>query len=148
MPENDSNSLTRKLTKFGSLGSKHRYSGKTAMQMGRDQSVQLPRPDLQVLRTRSKTYPKRVSQPAGTNNVNRSNAKPENGENEGPTKIIAPSPFQNIKTREQSRDTTRKAQCTMGRKRTTEVCLTGWSTPYHFYAQFIIFFLVKMHRTL
>ncbi|XP_036384829.1 band 4.1-like protein 4 isoform X2 [Megalops cyprinoides] len=92
MPENDSNSLTRKLTKFGSLGSKHRYSGKTAMQMGRDQSVQLPRPDLQVLRTRSKTYPKRVSQPSGTNNVNRSNAKTDNGESEGTTKIIAPSP--------------------------------------------------------
>ncbi|KAJ8385511.1 hypothetical protein AAFF_G00185470 [Aldrovandia affinis] len=92
MPENDSNSLTRKLTKFGSLGSKYRYSGKTAMQMGRDPSVELPRPDLQVLRTRSKTYPKRAPLPAGTNSVNRSNAKPENGESEGTTKIIAPSP--------------------------------------------------------
>uniref|UniRef100_A0A8C7H3Y7 Erythrocyte membrane protein band 4.1-like 4A n=1 Tax=Oncorhynchus kisutch TaxID=8019 RepID=A0A8C7H3Y7_ONCKI len=59
MPENDSNTLTRKLSKFGSLGSKHRYSGKTAMQMGRDPSISLPRPDLQVVRTRSKTYPKR-----------------------------------------------------------------------------------------
>uniref|UniRef100_A0A8C8HY61 FERM domain-containing protein n=1 Tax=Oncorhynchus tshawytscha TaxID=74940 RepID=A0A8C8HY61_ONCTS len=46
MPENDGNTLTRKLSKFGSLGSKHRYSGKTAMQMGRDLSVGLPRPDL------------------------------------------------------------------------------------------------------
>uniref|UniRef100_A0A674CI63 Erythrocyte membrane protein band 4.1 like 4A n=1 Tax=Salmo trutta TaxID=8032 RepID=A0A674CI63_SALTR len=62
MPENDGNTLTRKLSKFGSLGSKHRYSGKTAMQMGRDPSVSLPRPDLQVVRTRSKTYPKRPSQ--------------------------------------------------------------------------------------
>uniref|UniRef100_A0A8K9XMV8 Erythrocyte membrane protein band 4.1 like 4A n=1 Tax=Oncorhynchus mykiss TaxID=8022 RepID=A0A8K9XMV8_ONCMY len=62
MPENDGNTLTRKLSKFGSLGSKHRYSGKTAMQMGRDPSVSLPRPDLQVVRTRSKTYSKRTSQ--------------------------------------------------------------------------------------
>uniref|UniRef100_A0A8C8HX82 FERM domain-containing protein n=1 Tax=Oncorhynchus tshawytscha TaxID=74940 RepID=A0A8C8HX82_ONCTS len=62
MPENDGNTLTRKLSKFGSLGSKHRYSGKTAMQMGRDLSVGLPRPDLQVVRTRSKTYSKRPSQ--------------------------------------------------------------------------------------
>uniref|UniRef100_A0A674CHE0 Erythrocyte membrane protein band 4.1-like 4A n=1 Tax=Salmo trutta TaxID=8032 RepID=A0A674CHE0_SALTR len=65
MPENDGNTLTRKLSKFGSLGSKHRYSGKTAMQMGRDPSVSLPRPDLQVVRTRSKTYPKRPSQTTG-----------------------------------------------------------------------------------
>uniref|UniRef100_A0A8C9U8U4 Erythrocyte membrane protein band 4.1 like 4A n=1 Tax=Scleropages formosus TaxID=113540 RepID=A0A8C9U8U4_SCLFO len=65
MPENDSSSLTRKLTKFGSLGSKHRYTGKTAFQMGKDPSVQLPRPDLQVLRCRSKTYPKRVAQAPG-----------------------------------------------------------------------------------
>uniref|UniRef100_A0A9J7WY88 Erythrocyte membrane protein band 4.1-like 4A n=2 Tax=Cyprinus carpio TaxID=7962 RepID=A0A9J7WY88_CYPCA len=65
MPENESNSLTRKLSKFSSLGSKHRYSGKTAMQIGREQSVTLPRPDLQVIRTRSKTYPKRSTQPTG-----------------------------------------------------------------------------------
>uniref|UniRef100_A0AAR2K3W0 Erythrocyte membrane protein band 4.1-like 4A n=1 Tax=Pygocentrus nattereri TaxID=42514 RepID=A0AAR2K3W0_PYGNA len=63
MPENDSNTLTRKLSKLGSLGSRHRYSGKTAMQMGKDQSVGLPRPDLEVVRTRSKTYPKRSAQP-------------------------------------------------------------------------------------
>uniref|UniRef100_A0A673ICW7 Erythrocyte membrane protein band 4.1-like 4A n=1 Tax=Sinocyclocheilus rhinocerous TaxID=307959 RepID=A0A673ICW7_9TELE len=62
MPENESNSLTRKLSKFSSLGSKHRYSGKTAMQIGREQSVTLPRLDLQVIRTRSKTYPKRSTQ--------------------------------------------------------------------------------------
>uniref|UniRef100_A0A8C2ED49 Erythrocyte membrane protein band 4.1 like 4A n=1 Tax=Cyprinus carpio TaxID=7962 RepID=A0A8C2ED49_CYPCA len=67
MPENESNSLTRKLSKFSSLGSKHRYSGKTAMQIGREQSVTLPRPDLQVIRTRSKTYPKRSTQPTGDN---------------------------------------------------------------------------------
>uniref|UniRef100_A0A673IHG9 Erythrocyte membrane protein band 4.1-like 4A n=1 Tax=Sinocyclocheilus rhinocerous TaxID=307959 RepID=A0A673IHG9_9TELE len=65
MPENESNSLTRKLSKFSSLGSKHRYSGKTAMQIGREQSVTLPRLDLQVIRTRSKTYPKRSTQLAG-----------------------------------------------------------------------------------
>lgn len=40
-------------------------SGKTAVQMGRDQSANLPRPDLQVMRTRSKTYPKRAPQTAG-----------------------------------------------------------------------------------
>uniref|UniRef100_A0A9J8DA10 Erythrocyte membrane protein band 4.1-like 4A n=2 Tax=Cyprinus carpio TaxID=7962 RepID=A0A9J8DA10_CYPCA len=62
MPENESNSLTRKLSKFSSLGSKHRYSGKTTMQIGREQSVTLPRPDLQVIRTHSKTYPKRSTQ--------------------------------------------------------------------------------------
>ncbi|XP_018592131.1 band 4.1-like protein 4 isoform X2 [Scleropages formosus] len=91
MPENDSSSLTRKLTKFGSLGSKHRYTGKTAFQMGKDPSVQLPRPDLQVLRCRSKTYPKRVAQ-APANNMNRSNATAENGENEAAkNKFVGPS---------------------------------------------------------
>uniref|UniRef100_W5LJ58 Erythrocyte membrane protein band 4.1-like 4A n=1 Tax=Astyanax mexicanus TaxID=7994 RepID=W5LJ58_ASTMX len=65
MPENDSSTLTRKLSKLGSLGSRHRYSGKTAMQMGKDQCVGLPRLDLEVVRTRSKTYPKRSSQPTG-----------------------------------------------------------------------------------
>uniref|UniRef100_A0AAY4B6I2 FERM domain-containing protein n=1 Tax=Denticeps clupeoides TaxID=299321 RepID=A0AAY4B6I2_9TELE len=65
MPENDANSLSRKLSKLGSLGSKHRYSGKTALQMGRDEYTNLPRTDLQVIRTRSKTYPKRPQQAAG-----------------------------------------------------------------------------------
>uniref|UniRef100_A0A8C9VHS3 Erythrocyte membrane protein band 4.1-like 4A n=1 Tax=Scleropages formosus TaxID=113540 RepID=A0A8C9VHS3_SCLFO len=92
MPENDSSSLTRKLTKFGSLGSKHRYTGKTAFQMGKDPSVQLPRPDLQVLRCRSKTYPKRVAQAPAANNMNRSNATAENGENEAAkNKFVGPS---------------------------------------------------------
>ncbi|XP_052314297.1 band 4.1-like protein 4 isoform X1 [Oncorhynchus keta] len=91
MPENDGNTLTRKLSKFGSLGSKHQYSGKTAMQMGRDPSVGLPRLDLQVVRTRSKTYSKRPSQTTGLNNVNRSNTKTENDEKEGTTKITAQS---------------------------------------------------------
>ncbi|XP_066567692.1 band 4.1-like protein 4 isoform X1 [Amia ocellicauda] len=99
MPENDSNSLTRKLTKFGSLGSKHRYSGKTALQMNKVQSIPLPRPDLQVYRTRSKTYPKRSSQPlhTGCNSTGRANAKPENGESEGITKITAPPPVKSSK---------------------------------------------------
>ncbi|XP_064873706.1 band 4.1-like protein 4 isoform X1 [Oncorhynchus nerka] len=89
MPENDSNTLTRKLSKFGSLGSKHRYSGKTAMQMGRDPSISLPRPDLQVVRTRSKTYPKRPPPTTGLNNGNRSNTKTENSEKEGTAKMTA-----------------------------------------------------------
>ncbi|XP_041754883.1 band 4.1-like protein 4 isoform X1 [Coregonus clupeaformis] len=97
MPENDSNTLTRKLSKFGSLGSKHRYSGKTAMQMGRDPSVSLPRPDLQVVRTRSKTYPKRPPQTKGLNNGNRSNTKTENSEKEGTAKITALSPVKSSK---------------------------------------------------
>ncbi|XP_057177382.1 band 4.1-like protein 4 isoform X1 [Triplophysa rosa] len=70
MPENESASLSRKLSKFSSLGSKHRYSGKTAMQIGREPSITLPRPDLQVVRTRSKTYPKRCAQ---TSNAGRTN---------------------------------------------------------------------------
>uniref|UniRef100_A0A6Q2XAJ8 Erythrocyte membrane protein band 4.1-like 4A n=1 Tax=Esox lucius TaxID=8010 RepID=A0A6Q2XAJ8_ESOLU len=65
MPENDANTLTRKLSKFGSLGSKHRYSGKTAIQMSRDPSISLPRPDQHVVRTHSKTYPKRLLQTTG-----------------------------------------------------------------------------------
>uniref|UniRef100_A0A6Q2XWU1 FERM domain-containing protein n=1 Tax=Esox lucius TaxID=8010 RepID=A0A6Q2XWU1_ESOLU len=81
MPENDANTLTRKLSKFGSLGSKHRYSGKTAIQMSRDPSISLPRPDQHVVRTHSKTYPKRLLQTTG----HRSNPKTEN-------KTIAPSP--------------------------------------------------------
>ncbi|KAM6984663.1 band 4.1-like protein 4 [Aplochiton taeniatus] len=98
MPDNDATTLTRKLSKFGSLGSKHRYSGKTAMQMGRDPSVSLPRPDLQVVRTRSKTYPKRPPQTKGWTNGNRSNAKTENTEKgKEPEKITAPSPVKSSK---------------------------------------------------
>ncbi|XP_035876546.1 band 4.1-like protein 4A isoform X3 [Phyllostomus discolor] len=94
MPENESNSLSRKLSKFGSLSNKHRYSGRTALQMSRDLSIQLPRPDQNVARSRSKTYPKRIAQtqPAGSNSISRVPANVENGENEGTTKIIAPSP--------------------------------------------------------
>uniref|UniRef100_A0A8C9RTU7 Erythrocyte membrane protein band 4.1-like 4A n=1 Tax=Scleropages formosus TaxID=113540 RepID=A0A8C9RTU7_SCLFO len=67
-------------------------SGKTAFQMGKDPSVQLPRPDLQVLRCRSKTYPKRVAQAPAANNMNRSNATAENGENEAAkNKFVGPS---------------------------------------------------------
>ncbi|XP_062340355.1 band 4.1-like protein 4 [Osmerus eperlanus] len=97
MPENDANTLTRKLSKFGSIGSKHRYSGKTAMQMGRDASITLPRPDLQVVRTRSKTYPKRPAQSTGLNNGTQSNAKTENPEKEAMPKITAPSPVKSSK---------------------------------------------------
>ncbi|XP_035391097.1 band 4.1-like protein 4 isoform X1 [Electrophorus electricus] len=97
MPENDSNNLTRKLSKLGSLGSRHRYSGKTALQMGRAQSVGLPRPDLEVVRTRSKTYPKRSAQPAGLNNGSRSVAKPGNSLGEGQAKTTAFSPAKSPK---------------------------------------------------
>lgn len=78
MPENESNSLTRKLSKFSYLGSKHRYSGKTAMQIRQEQSVTLPRPDLQVIRTHSKTYPKRSTQPTGRSNGGHVVSKTEN----------------------------------------------------------------------
>ncbi|RXN20569.1 band 4A isoform X1 [Labeo rohita] len=91
MPENESNSLTRKLSKFSSLGSKHRYSGKTAMQIGREQSVTLPRPDLEVIRTRSKTYPKRSTQPAGRSNGGQAVTKMENA-SESQSKSTAPTP--------------------------------------------------------
>ncbi|XP_036704615.1 band 4.1-like protein 4A isoform X4 [Balaenoptera musculus] len=99
MPENESNSLSRKLSKFGSLSYKHRYSGRTALQMSRDLSIQLPRPDQNVARSRSKTYPKRIAptQPAGSDSINRVTANTENGENEGTTKIIAPSPIKSFK---------------------------------------------------
>ncbi|KAM8779179.1 band 4.1-like protein 4A isoform 1-T2 [Rhynchonycteris naso] len=99
MPENESNSLSRKLGKFGSMSYKHRYSGRTALQMSRDLSIQLPRPDQSVARSRSKTYPKRIAQtqPAGSNIINRVTANMENGENEGTTKIIAPSPIKSFK---------------------------------------------------
>ncbi|XP_005382214.1 PREDICTED: band 4.1-like protein 4A isoform X4 [Chinchilla lanigera] len=99
MPETESNSLSRKLSKFGSLSYKHRYSGRTALQMSRDLSIQLPRPDQNVARSRSKTYPKRIVQthPAGSNSINRVTANMENGENEGTTKIIAPSPVKSFK---------------------------------------------------
>uniref|UniRef100_A0A4W2GGI0 Band 4.1-like protein 4A n=1 Tax=Bos indicus x Bos taurus TaxID=30522 RepID=A0A4W2GGI0_BOBOX len=111
MPENESNSLSRKLSKFGSMSYKHRYSGRTALQMSRDLSIQLPRPDQNVSRSRSKTYPKRIAQtqPAGSNSINRVTANMENGENEGTTKIIAPSPIKSFKKakNENSPDTQR-----------------------------------------
>ncbi|XP_069481595.1 band 4.1-like protein 4A isoform X5 [Ambystoma mexicanum] len=97
LPENDSSSLSRKLSKIGSLGSKHRYSGRTAFQMSRDLSIQLPRPNQSVERSRSKTYPKRTgdTQPSGSHSVNSTNM--ESGENEGTAKIIAPSPVKSSK---------------------------------------------------
>nr|XP_055243529.1 band 4.1-like protein 4A isoform X4 [Gorilla gorilla gorilla] len=142
MPENESNSLSRKLSKFGSIRYKHRYSGRTALQMSRDLSIQLPRPDQNVTRSRSKTYPKRIAQtqPAGScsvtrldcsgmiiahccldllgpsdvptsesNSISRITAIMENGENEGTTKIIAPSPVKSFKKakNENSPDTQR-----------------------------------------
>ncbi|XP_006875571.1 PREDICTED: band 4.1-like protein 4A [Chrysochloris asiatica] len=111
MPENESNSLSRKLSKFGSMSYKHRYSGRTALQMSRDLSIQLPRPDQNVTRSRSKTYPKRITQtqPTGSNSINRTTADMENGENEGTTKIIAPSPVKSFKKakNENSPDTQR-----------------------------------------
>ncbi|XP_077613309.1 band 4.1-like protein 4A isoform X4 [Crocuta crocuta] len=111
MPENESNSLSRKLSKFGSMSYKHRYSGRTALQMSRDLSIQLPRPDQNVARSRSKTYPKRIAQtqPAGSNSISRVTANMENGENEGTTKITAPSPIKSFKKakNENSPDTQR-----------------------------------------
>ncbi|XP_029861222.1 band 4.1-like protein 4A isoform X4 [Harpia harpyja] len=86
VPENESNSLSRKFSKFGSIGYKHRY--RTSLQMTRDPSVQLPRPDQRIERSRSKTYPKRTQQ-TGSKNMSQITT---NGENEGTTKIIAPSP--------------------------------------------------------
>ncbi|XP_059825520.1 band 4.1-like protein 4 isoform X4 [Hypanus sabinus] len=96
LPETDeySNSLSRKLSKLGSLGYRHRYSGRTAFQLNRDQSIELPRPDQNVQRTRSKTYPKRIlhSPQSGSNSVSRSVTKTDSTKYDGPTKIIAPSP--------------------------------------------------------
>ncbi|KAF2977291.1 hypothetical protein EK904_014240, partial [Melospiza melodia maxima] len=91
--ENESNSLSRKVSKFGSIGYKHRYSGKTSLRMTRDPSVQLPRPDQSIERSRSKTYPKRAQQ-TGSRNMSQITT---NGENEGTTKIIAPSPVKSFK---------------------------------------------------
>ncbi|XP_010155647.1 PREDICTED: band 4.1-like protein 4A, partial [Eurypyga helias] len=93
VPENESNSLSRKFGKFGSIGYKHRYSGRTSLQMTRDPSVQLPRPDQCIERSRSKTYPKRTQQ-TGSKNMSQITT---NGENEGTTRIIAPSPVKSFK---------------------------------------------------
>ncbi|XP_078070793.1 band 4.1-like protein 4 isoform X1 [Mustelus asterias] len=105
LPETDeySNSMTRKLSKLGSLGYRHRYSGKTALQLNRDQSIELPRPDQNVQRTRSKTYPKRTlhSQQSGPNSVNHSHMKTDLVEYDGTTKIIAPSPVKSSKVTKQ-----------------------------------------------
>uniref|UniRef100_A0A8C0G411 Erythrocyte membrane protein band 4.1-like 4A n=1 Tax=Bubo bubo TaxID=30461 RepID=A0A8C0G411_BUBBB len=94
VPENESNSLSRKFSKFGSIGYKHRYSGRTSLQMTRDPSVQLPRPDQCIERSRSKTYPKRTQQ---TGKSFSTGPITTNGENEGTTKIIAPSPVKSFK---------------------------------------------------
>lgn len=111
IPENDPNTLSRKLSKLGSLGSRHRYSGRTASQMCRDLSIQLPRPDQRVERNRSKTYPKRtaLTQQPGSTNVEQIMTNGENEENEGTTKIIAPSPIKSSKKvkRDNSPDTQR-----------------------------------------
>ncbi|XP_021334781.1 band 4.1-like protein 4 isoform X2 [Danio rerio] len=101
MPENESNSLTRKLSKFSSLGSKHRYSGKTAMQIGRESTETLPRADLQVIRTRSKTYPKRSTQPAGRNNGGQAVTKMENT-SEGQPKTSALTPVKSPRVKAES----------------------------------------------
>ncbi|XP_075457809.1 band 4.1-like protein 4A isoform X1 [Ascaphus truei] len=97
IPDNDSNTLSRKLSKLGSLGSRHRYSGRTAFQMSRDLSIQLPRPDQRVERSRSKTYPKRtaLTHQSGSNNVERVHM--ENKENEATTTFMAPSPVKSSK---------------------------------------------------
>ncbi|XP_030368523.1 band 4.1-like protein 4A isoform X6 [Strigops habroptila] len=95
VPENESNSLSRKFSKFGSIGYKHRYSGRTSLQMTRDPSVQLPRPDQCIERSRSKTYPKRTQQ-TGSKTMSQITT---NGENEGTTKIIAPSPVKRSRSR-------------------------------------------------
>uniref|UniRef100_F6YVJ3 Band 4.1-like protein 4A n=1 Tax=Monodelphis domestica TaxID=13616 RepID=F6YVJ3_MONDO len=97
MPEEESGSLARKLSKLGSLSHKHR--SRIALQMGRDRSVPLPRPDQKVERSRSKTYPKRIAQtqPSGSNSINRVTEGAENG---GTTKIIAPLPVQSFKKSE------------------------------------------------
>ncbi|XP_062460222.1 band 4.1-like protein 4A isoform X5 [Pezoporus occidentalis] len=95
VPENESNSLSRKFSKFGSIGYKHRYSGRTFFQMTRDPSVQLPRPDQCVERSRSKTYPKRTQQ-TGSKNMSQITT---NDEDEGTTKIIAPSPVKRSRSR-------------------------------------------------
>ncbi|XP_040397420.1 band 4.1-like protein 4A isoform X1 [Cygnus olor] len=93
VPENESSSLSRKFSKFGSIGYKHRYSGRMSLQMTRDPSVQLPRPDQCIERSRSKTYPKRTQQ-TGSSSMNQIAT---NGDNEGTTKIIAPSPVKSFK---------------------------------------------------
>ncbi|XP_067289349.1 band 4.1-like protein 4 [Pseudorasbora parva] len=99
MPENETNSLTRKLSKFSSLGSKHRYSGKTATQIVREPSVTLPRPDLQVIRTRSKTYPKRSAPPAGRSNGGQAVTKTENmSESQSKTTALTPLKSPKAKT--------------------------------------------------
>ncbi|KAM9507513.1 band 4.1-like protein 4A isoform 6-T6 [Guaruba guarouba] len=95
VPENESNSLSRKFSKFGSIGYKHRYSGRTSLQMTRDPSVQLPRPDQCIERSRSKTYPKRTQQ-TGSKNISQITT---NEEDEGTTKIIAPSPVKRSRSR-------------------------------------------------
>ncbi|XP_053330269.1 band 4.1-like protein 4A [Spea bombifrons] len=111
IPDNDSSTLSRKLSKLGSLGSRHRYSGRTAFQMSRDLSIQLPRPDQRVERSRSKTYPKRstLTQQPGSINGEQVMTNMESGENEGTTKIIVPSPVKSSKKakRDNSPDTQR-----------------------------------------
>ncbi|XP_059500679.1 band 4.1-like protein 4 isoform X3 [Stegostoma tigrinum] len=106
LPESEeySNSMSRKLSKLGSLGYRHRYSGKTAFQLNpRDQSIELPRPDQNVKRTRSKTYPKRTihSPQSGPNSVSRSHIKTDRTEYDGTTKILAPSPVKSSKITKQ-----------------------------------------------
>ncbi|XP_052556969.1 band 4.1-like protein 4A isoform X2 [Tympanuchus pallidicinctus] len=93
MPENESSSLSRKFSKFGSIGYKHRHSGRMSFQMTRDPSIQLPRPDQCIERSRSKTYPKRMQQ-TGSSGMNQITT---NGDNEGTTKIVAPSPVKSFK---------------------------------------------------
>ncbi|XP_047016892.1 band 4.1-like protein 4 isoform X4 [Ictalurus punctatus] len=73
------------------------FSGKTAMQMGKDQCVSLPRPNLEVVRTRSKTYPKRSTQPTSLNNGSRSVTKAGNSLGEGQAKASTLPPAKSPK---------------------------------------------------
>ncbi|TSM28163.1 Band 4.1-like protein 4A [Bagarius yarrelli] len=73
------------------------FSGKTAMQMGKDECVGLPRPNLEVVRTRSKTYPKRSIQSTSLNNGSRSVTKAGNSLGEGQAKASTLPPAKSPK---------------------------------------------------
>ncbi|KAM4634165.1 band 4.1-like protein 4 [Polymixia lowei] len=82
---NEADSLSRRLSKLGSLGSRHRYSGRTASRLKRvERDIVLPRDNVTIVRIPSKTHPKKTLNTDVTN---------QSQSDDGTVKFTAPAPI-------------------------------------------------------